>query len=466
MKSFFKNFRVNIILRVLLITANIYFIFYISSKFHIFVASVFFIIAAIYQVYRLIRYVETITRYLSRFLQAIKASDYSSTFSPAFHGAVFQELSTGFRDVFTAFQQTRSEREEQYQYMQTVVQHIGVGLIVFDQNGDVQLINNAAKELFGISQLRNIRQMELFSPELIRELKHSGKRGRIVPFERNNEMMHLAMLSTEFKMKNRLFQLVSVQNIQHELERERMAKELDIARQMQLRLLPTYNPNLKGFDIAGLCLPAEETGGDYYDFIQGENGQLFMVIGDVSGKGMPAAIYMTLTKGVLQSLVNASLSPAEALIKMNDHLYRMMDRSSFVTLTLACLDFRQKQLCLARAGHTPALFYENGTGKINQIAPEGIGLGMDKGNVFRKNIREQTLTLKPGDWLVFFTDGFTEAINEKGEQYGETRLGDIILKNKKSRATEMIQIILSDVALFTRSRRQFDDMTMIVIKAE
>ena len=465
--SILKNFRINISARILLIVANIYLVFYVQVRAHYFAMLIFLIALSIYQVYKLIRYVERISRDLGRFLMAIKTSDYSSSFSPSISGSAFQELSTGFREALNVLRQTRSEREEQYQYLQTVVQHISSGLIVFDQNGDVQLINKAAQELFKISQLRNIRQLGILNNGIVSDLMKQKKgEGLVVPFQRDAEVVHLAVFSTQFRMKGRLFHLVSIQNIQHQLERERMAKELEIARQMQMKLLPTANPQPEGFEIVGFCLPAEEIGGDYYDFISGENSQLFIVIGDVSGKGMPAAIYMTLTKGILQSLVTSSLTPREILIKMNDHLYNMIDRSSFVTLTLACLDLQAKTVTICRAGHTPVLHFKERDGCIMQITPEGIGLGMDKGIIFRRNIHEEIIRLEPADWLVFFTDGFTDAINKAGEQYTEGRLLDAIKRNTLKSASEMVRAIHEEVKEFTQYHKQFDDMTMIAMRVK
>ncbi len=247
-------------------------------------------------------------------------------------------------------------------------------------------------------------------------------------------------------------------------DRERMARELEIAHQVQMSLLPKRSPDVAGCDIAGLCVPAKEVGGDYYDFIALGDGRLGIAIGDVSGKGVPAAIYMTLTKGIFQSNAEVIASPKEVLIRVNNLMYRTIERGSFVSMFYAVLDVNSLKMRFSRAGHNPALYLQSKGGDTRMLEPAGIALGLDNGKVFAGVINEQETELRKGDLLVFYTDGFTEAMNRNLEEYGEERLIDVLKANEKGSAKEIIDAVYADVVNFASDYQQHDDMTMVVAK--
>jgi sigma-B regulation protein RsbU (phosphoserine phosphatase) len=247
-------------------------------------------------------------------------------------------------------------------------------------------------------------------------------------------------------------------------ERVRMGKELEIARQVQQKLLPAHSPVIEGFEIDGTCIPANEVGGDYYDFIPIDDNRLGIVIGDVSGKGVPAAIYMTLTKGIIYSQVENRLSPEEVLVKLNRSLYTMMDQKSFVTLFIGVLDVKNKTLRYSRAGHNPLLYFRCSDGCIISLKPGGIAVGLEKGKIFNHSIREEVLELQKGDVFVFYTDGFSEAMDKDLNEYGEPRLIEIIRKCKQKPVKEIIEMVVDDVKIFTRGYPQHDDMTIVIVK--
>lgn len=247
-------------------------------------------------------------------------------------------------------------------------------------------------------------------------------------------------------------------------ERERMAKELEIARSVQLSLLPKENPLVEGYDIAGLCIPALEVGGDYYDFVHLGNGKMGIAIGDVSGKGVPAAIYMTLTKGILQSHAEENISPREVLSKVNKLMYRTIDRHSFVSMFYAILDTHSHSIRFARAGHNPAILAGHAGGKHEFLIPAGIALGLDDGEKFNTSMEERETELRSGDLLVFYTDGFVEAVRKDGEEFGEDRLASTIQANRGRAASEILQNIVTEVRRFVGDVPQRDDMTMVVLK--
>jgi len=247
-------------------------------------------------------------------------------------------------------------------------------------------------------------------------------------------------------------------------ERERMQKELEIARNVQMGLLPKTQPSLKGFDISGACLPAKEVGGDYFDFVTLSPQKLGVAIGDVSGKGVPAAIYMTLTKGILQSHADDTVSPRQVLNKVNKLLYRNIEKNSFVSMFYAVLDIEQNTLTFARAGHNPGIMINQQDGSNKALSTDGIALGLEEGTVFNKMLKEQTIILSKGDTLVFYTDGFTEAMNRAQEEFGEEKFIHIISQNRDKPAKILIELVVAAIGKYSEDTSQHDDMTIVVIK--
>ncbi|MBN2012822.1 PP2C family protein-serine/threonine phosphatase [candidate division KSB1 bacterium] len=253
-------------------------------------------------------------------------------------------------------------------------------------------------------------------------------------------------------------------HIQRISERERMAKELEIAKKVQMSLLPKDSPHFPGLDCSAICIPAREVGGDYYDFVRLSNNKLGVAIGDVSGKGVPSAIYMTLSKGILQSYAEDNSSPKQVLCKVNKLIYQMLEKNSFVSMIYAIINMTNFEVTFARAGHNPAILYMSENNATQQIEPGGIGIGLEQGLVFEKTLAEENMTLNKGDLLVFFTDGFTEAMNGKLDEYGEDRLTRVIEQNNEASAQAIVEAILKDVHRFIKGYPQHDDMTIIVIK--
>jgi sigma-B regulation protein RsbU (phosphoserine phosphatase) len=244
-----------------------------------------------------------------------------------------------------------------------------------------------------------------------------------------------------------------------------MAKELEIARSVQMSLLPKQNPLLEGYDIAGTCLPALEVGGDYYDFFDLQNGKIGIAIGDVSGKGVPAAIYMTLTKGILQSYANENESPKIVLSKLNRQMYSNIERNSFVSVFYAVLDMKNHKLKFARAGHNPAILAHQSREANTLLEPKGMAVGLESGDAFQACLEEHEIGLRAGDVITFYTDGFTEATSGRMEEFGEERLEKIISQNKFASANLIIQNVVREVKSYVGNHPQHDDMTIVVIKA-
>jgi sigma-B regulation protein RsbU (phosphoserine phosphatase) len=260
---------------------------------------------------------------------------------------------------------------------------------------------------------------------------------------------------------------VSIENARlykSEVEKQKLDRDLDLARKIQQGLLPQCIPNLNGLDICGEMIPAMQVGGDYYDLIQISDSKLFVVIGDVSGKGLSASLYMTKLQTMIKLSCTRERSPKEILIDINKRIYEELDKSWFVTITLALFDTQSSTIKFCRAGHMPILMASNGS--VQSYRTQGIGVGIEKGIVFEKSLVEEEVNLQPGQIYAFFTDGVTEAMNERNELFGDDNL-NAILKNKSSaRSSEIVNEIWSSIQTFRGEAEVNDDMTMVVVKVK
>jgi serine phosphatase RsbU (regulator of sigma subunit) len=260
---------------------------------------------------------------------------------------------------------------------------------------------------------------------------------------------------------------ISIENARlykSEVEKQKMERDLDLARKIQQGLLPQCIPDMNGLDICGEMIPAMQVGGDYYDLIQVSDSKLFVVVGDVSGKGLSASLYMTKLQTMIKLSCSEDKSPKEILIDINRRIYEEMDRSSFVTISLALFDLEKRTLRFCRAGHMPVLQASNGT--VQSYRTQGLGVGIERGIVFEKSLVEEEVKLSPGQIYAFFTDGVTEAMNERNELFGDENLNTILKNKSKARSSEIINEVWSSVQSFRGEAEVNDDMTMVVVKVK
>ncbi|HEX9654914.1 MAG TPA: SpoIIE family protein phosphatase [bacterium] len=248
-------------------------------------------------------------------------------------------------------------------------------------------------------------------------------------------------------------------------EQERLKHELELARRIQMASLPQRTPEIRGLDIAGISVPALEVGGDYFDYLNGKPDEITIIVGDVSGKGTSAALYMSKIQGILRSLNEFNLSPRELFIRANQLLAKDLDRSSFVTAIGAAIDAGQRHLILARAGHLPLFYFHGDTGKVELVVPKGLGLGLDKNETFATELEEQVIKYEPNDVFLFVTDGVTEAQTNNGLEFGEDKLTKILETCSNLHAKEIRDRVLSEVKRFAGNSLQHDDQTVVVVKA-
>ena len=249
-----------------------------------------------------------------------------------------------------------------------------------------------------------------------------------------------------------------------ESEKIKIERDLDLARKIQQSLLPKCIPNIRGLDICGEMISAMQVGGDYYDLIQISDTKLFVAVGDVSGKGLSASLYMTKLQTMIQIVCKNTLSPKEILIEVNKRLYESMERSWFITMTLALFDTENGTVKLCRAGHMPLLIAANGT--VESVKTKGIGLGLEKGQIFDKTLVEEEIKIKSGQIFAFFSDGITEAMNENLDLFSESNLIDILKNKSNSYSSEIMEQVWKEIEIFKGPAEPNDDMTMVIVKVQ
>ncbi len=247
-------------------------------------------------------------------------------------------------------------------------------------------------------------------------------------------------------------------------EQERLKQELEIARRIQLASLPQETPSVPGLEISGRSIPALEVGGDFYDYLPGKAGSVTVIIGDVSGKGTSAALYMSKLQGVLRSLHAFVDSPYDLFVRANSLLGQGMEKSSYVTALGAMFNPESRSLTVARAGHLPLYRFDRESLEFTRIVPKGLGLALDQSTKFAEELVQQTYPCSGREVFLLVSDGITEAMDESGEQFGEGRI-ELMLKRNANASAEVIRdALLEGVREFAGSEVQHDDQTVVVVK--
>jgi nitrogen fixation/metabolism regulation signal transduction histidine kinase len=238
-----KRFDINCIIRVLLLGATICLLAYLLFKTDFIAAALFLCLIAAYQIFALIRYVTKTNRDLTRFLQSIKYSDFSQSFTNNLKSSGFEELHAAFTVVIKEFQRAKIEKEEHLRFLQTIVDHVGIGLIAFNPAGEVELLNNAAKKLLKIPRLKNIRDLEAVSPKLVQKLFELSPGGNdLVKLQQEDDLLQLSIYATGFVLHQQQLMLVAMQNIQNELEEEEMKSWQNLIRVLTHEIMNSITP--------------------------------------------------------------------------------------------------------------------------------------------------------------------------------------------------------------------------------
>ncbi len=244
------------------------------------------------------------------------------------------------------------------------------------------------------------------------------------------------------------------------VEKKRLQAQLEIARQVQLELLPDNDPELEGFDMSAYVFPTEEVSGDYYDWVKMFDDQLGIIIADAVGKGIPAALLMAFLRASMRSGVQIGYAPHIALAKVGNLLWDSVEAHQFITAIYGILDATNRTFVFSNAGHNPPLLIKP-NGEYKFVEYGDLPLGMFRGTHYHQHF----IRFEEKQVMVLYTDGITEATNEKGEDYGRDRFARSILEGFDLPAKELIDHIRKDVADFTKRPFLDDDGTLFIVKA-
>jgi serine phosphatase RsbU (regulator of sigma subunit) len=257
---------------------------------------------------------------------------------------------------------------------------------------------------------------------------------------------------------------VSIENARlYETEAQKLTleRDLDNARKIQESLLPRQIPQLRGIELCGKMIPAMQVGGDYFDLIQISPSKLFVIVGDVSGKGLSASLYMSKLQTMVQLYCHTIKSPKEVLIEINRKIYESIERNWFITVNLALIDAESKTIKFCRAGHSPLLIVNNA---VKILQSRGIGLGLEEGKIFEESLEEIELKYNPNEIYTFFSDGISEAMNEHNDLYGMDELTQVIKTNRTKPVKEIMNEVICSIEKFRGQREQNDDITIVLVK--
>jgi len=249
-------------------------------------------------------------------------------------------------------------------------------------------------------------------------------------------------------------------------DQTRIKKEMQLAKDIQETLLPKEIPETEGYELTGSYRSALEMGGDYYDFFYVDKHSLGLVVGDVSGKGIGAALIMTMVRTAMRTEARGNKRASDVLDKINRLVAHDIKKGMYITMYYVVLDSKKRTINYSSAGHNPMILYRGAEDNIYFLNPKGFAVGLQLGdmNLFSKNIKSQSVVLNKGDLLFIYTDGITEAMNSNREEFGETRLVEFIKHNHHLPLDDFKEAMDKEISRFTGDYPQSDDITYIVIR--
>lgn len=329
------------------------------------------------------------------------------------------------------------------------------------QNGEALLTSNAqqderfsAKKSVMMLGLRSILCVPLKIKDAVTGVIYVDNRLQTGIFIQDDlELLSTIAANAAIAIENaRLYQVA--------VEKGRMERELQMAFRVQSSLIPEATPQLPGWEFVAHWQPAREVAGDYYDFIPHQNGDIGLVIADVTDKGMPAALFMAFTRSIVRASLDQAASPAEGIRKANRLICADSTSDMPVTLFYGLLDPVDGLLTYVNAGHNPPIHYRAASDAFTRLTRTGMLLGFDDQVTFRQENR----VLNPGDFIVFYTDGVTDAIDEAQRQFGVERFESLVWQYRNTSAAEILNAIEATIADFTGETAPYDDITLLVVK--
>lgn len=322
------------------------------------------------------------------------------------------------------------------------------------------LRSSQAVDNMGVKKIFEGTGIQFLTPVVVQE----HLEGIILLGEKHAEINYskddVELLDTIARQVSSAIETINLYKEVHEVER--MKKELEIARKIQLSSLPAETPSIPGLDIAAISQPAQEVGGDFYDFLVRHDSITF-ILGDVSGKGTSAALYMSRVQGIIRSLDSYQPSLWELFVRLNNQVYGHIERKSYVTVLGMRTNLLDYSTSFIRAGHLPLIHYHAKTHSIEVYQPQGLGVGLDE-RQFSSSLVEQNIQPDREDVIVLFTDGISEALNTKDEEFGMQQIEKVILQNARRSSEEIKSAIIDSVNRFGAGAHQHDDMSAVVVK--
>lgn len=343
----------------------------------------------------------------------------------------------------------------------------------------VKDIKSSVKQDYIRNILHNQFSGEFNSHKVIGILNHPGYKSIIAlpVLIQNHQVGTLALLQEVSDAFNReMVEIIttfvnqasiSLENftlIKEAIEHERYKEELKIAKRVQRSLLPAAMLHNENFDIVAYSMAADEVGGDYYDILEGEPGVFKLIMGDVSGKGTSAAFNMAQMRGIFHSLAQSHTCPADFIKHANAAIGRCLEKSSFITAIYFQIDTQNQTIRYVRAGHCPALFYCASSKEVSLLENDGLGLGIIRNSDYDQYVEEHTLTYQPGDLLLLYTDGITEAKNTENEQYGVEGLKPSLLNHINEPLDELKDGLIEDLITFLNGNKLDDDYSLTIVR--
>ena len=258
---------------------------------------------------------------------------------------------------------------------------------------------------------------------------------------------------------------VSIENARlyaSEAEKMKIEQELENARKIQESLLPRIIPQFSQLEICGTMIPAMQVGGDYYDVIKVSPAKVFIIVGDVSGKGLSASFYMSKLQTMIKLFCTENTTPKQVLMDINKRIYESIEKNWFITVSIGLFDLETNTMKYCRAGHSPLVTVNGQT--IKEYQPKGIGVGLEKGEIFDSVIEEIEIKMNPDENYIFYSDGLSESMDGNSDLYGMEKLENILIKNSANPCSEILQNTLNDVKIFRGETPPNDDITLVIVK--
>lgn len=346
--------------------------------------------------------------------------------------------------------------DPQAQVSQSVVQRAiteGKPILTSDAQADERFNMRSSIMLLG---LRSILCVPLKVKDLVTGVIYADNRFEAGIFTQDelDLLSAIASLGAMAIENARLYQMA--------IEKGRMYRELQLAREMQSGFLPQHVPQMPGWDFAAHWQPAREVAGDYFDFIPIGSSSLGLVIADVTDKGAPAALFMIFTNSIVRASVHATLAPAESIHNANKLICEKSPNDMFVSLVYALLEPERERITYVNAGHNPPLLYSARDGTLQRLTRTGMVLGIEPETTYH----QRSVVLKPGDLIVFYTDGLTDAIDETGQAFGMDRLEAVIRQYAGDSAASLVSRLEDALSQHAGSGAPMDDVTIVVAKRQ